>query len=247
MSGKSTANLLAVDAGNTRIKWGLRNGTNWFRLGAVETSIYTAQSLGEVVGEQTTIERIFISNVAGAAIAQALRTSLSPLATPIFIDSQPDQCGVKNGYKEPAKLGTDRWAALIAAHMKPATQLVVMAGTALTIDALTEEGCFLGGLIVPGPALMRTALAQGTAQLSSDKGVFQIFPTETRTAIESGAIRACVGAIQSMSTALHAHQGHIPRIIGSGGALQTLAPHLPFALEINDNLVLDGLLRIAAE
>lgn len=247
MSGKSTANLLAVDAGNTRIKWGLRNGKNWFRLGAVETSTSAAQSLGEVVGEQTTIERIFISNVAGPAIAHALRTSLLSWATPVFIDSQPDQCGVKNGYKAPAKLGTDRWAALIAAHTKPATQLVVMAGTALTIDALTEEGCFLGGLIVPGPALMRTALAQGTAQLGGDKGTFQIFPTETSHAIESGAIRACVGAIQGMSTALHEHQGRIPRIIGSGGALQTLAPHLPFALEINDNLVLDGLLRIAAE
>ncbi len=247
MNNEPVAQLLAIDAGNTRIKWGLHSGENWFRLGTIETSIEAARSLHKEIEEAGIIKRILISNVAGPAIAQALRTSLSPWATPVFIDSQPDQCGVKNGYKTPAKLGTDRWAALIAAHAKPATQLVVMAGTALTIDALTQEGCFLGGLIVPGPALMCTALVQGTAQLSGDKGVFQIFPTETSHAIESGAIRACVGAIQGMSTALHEHQRHIPRIIGSGGALQMLTPHLPFALEINDNLVLDGLLRIAAE
>lgn len=247
MSHRTPAKLLAIDAGNTRIKWGIHDGENWFQQGVIDTSSEAARSLCEEIPEKLEIERILVSNVAGPAIAEALRASLSILATPVFIDSRPYQCGVRNGYTEPAKLGTDRWAALIAAHAQPATQLVVMAGTALTIDALTEEGHFLGGLIVPGPQLMRAALAQGTAQLGGDRGAFQTFPTETRNAIESGAIRACVGAIHGMITALQENQQQVPRIVGSGGALQELAPHLPFPLEIKDNLVLDGLLRIAAE
>ena len=136
-------------------------------------------------------------------------------------------------------------AAHAALYATPGPQLVVMAGTALTVDAITAEGDFLGGVIVPGPALMRSALNRGTAQLPGEPGDYQTFPRNTLNAISSGAIEACSGAVQRMYTHLSAQTGDVPHCIASGGAIHLLAPHLPFPVTINDNLVLDGLVDIA--
>ena len=120
-----------------------------------------------------------------------------------------------------------------------------MSGTALTIDALNAEGVFLGGIIVPGLALMRGALNRGTAQLPLDAGAHQVFPCNTQDAISTGSIEACSGAVQRMHAQLWAQTAARPHCVASGGAIQAMAPHLPFPVTINDNLVLDGLREIA--
>jgi type III pantothenate kinase len=160
-------------------------------------------------------------------------------------------------YDAPDALGTDRWAALIGAfnanaaiavpRSVPQPLLVVMAGTALTVDALTADGVFLGGIIVPGHSLMRAALHHGTAQLPATLGEYQTFPRNTVNAIAAGAIDACAGAVQRMFTHLSAESGLMPHCIGSGGAIHTISAHLPFPVAINDNLVLDGLIHIARD
>ena len=66
----------------------------------------------------------------------------------------------------------------------------------MTIDALTADGEFLGGLILPGPELMAEALATGTAGLPRQPGQFEVFPTSTANAIFSGALQAVCGAIE---------------------------------------------------
>lgn len=237
--------LLAIDAGNTRIKWGLCDGGHWLSAGFVDTKdcARLSSKLDHVP------QHIIISNVAGGEVEAGLLEQLSGAGRRIHvIRSLSAQCGVKNSYRDPAQLGTDRWAALIGAHrLGSGAKLVVVAGTAMTIDALTAEGIFLGGVIVPGLMLMHGALHASTAQLGVPPGQIDVFPTETGDAIASGAIQASVGAVMRLREALRVHIKAEPECIVSGGAARLLAPHLPFPAAIQDNLVLDGLVVIAKE
>ena len=110
---------------------------------------------------------------------------------------------------------------------------------------LSADGRFLGGMIVPGPALMRRSLDRGTAGLRLTEGVFADFPASTPDAITTGAIQACAGAIERMRDAMAGAGCPPSQIVISGGAAPELAAHLPIAATIRENLVLDGLLLIA--
>ena len=237
--------IYLIDAGNTRIKWGLHDGRSYVATGAVDTA--KAARLADDMPTSPRRAHALASNVAGAAVREALERACSARGIALaFIASRGEQLGVKSGYRDPGQLGPDRWAALIAAHHAgPGHKLVVNAGTALTIDALTADGRFLGGMIVPGPALMRRSLDRGTAGLRLTEGSFADFPTSTPDAITTGAIQACAGAIERMRDAM-AGAGTAPsQIVLSGGAAPELAGHLPIAATIRENLVLDGLLLIA--
>jgi type III pantothenate kinase len=237
--------IFLIDAGNTRIKWGLHDGRGYVATGAVATA--EAATLRRQWAAAPRAARGLASNVAGAVVAEALQKASEAGGTRLeFISSRPDQLGVTNGYRDAAQLGTDRWAALIAAHrVGPGHKLVVNAGTALTIDALTADGRFLGGMIIPGPALMRRSLDRGTAGLRLTEGAFAEFPASTPDAITTGAIQACAGTVERMRDAM-AGAGCAPsQVVLSGGAAPELYSHLPIAATIRENLVLDGLLLIA--
>lgn len=237
--------VLLVDAGNTRIKWGLHDGRALVRTGAVDTA--KARALSEAWGASGGARRAIASNVAGEAVEAHLEGACDALGIALrIVRSEPERLGVVNGYRDPSQLGSDRWAALIAAHHGgPGHKLVVNAGTALTIDALAEGGRFLGGLIVPGPALMRRSLDRGTAGLRLTEGAFHDLPESTPDAITTGAIQACAGAIARMRDAMEKH-GMAPRkLVLSGGAHAELVEHLPIAPTIRENLVLEGLALIA--
>jgi type III pantothenate kinase len=124
---------------------------------------------------------------------------------------------------------------------------VVNAGTAVTVDALAADGVFLGGMILAGKDLMRRALARGTARLRPRSGRFAYFPANTEDAIESGAANAIAGAVERMLRFMDQAGLDRPLTIVSGGAAQLLAPLLSATVEVVDNLVLEGLVRIALE
>ena len=160
-----------------------------------------------------------------------------------FVLAQSEQCGVKNSYETPSRLGSDRWAALIAAwHRLGHACLVINCGTATTVDALSDAGEFMGGLIIPGITLMQQSLKLNTAQLQEEEGRLQSFPRNTADAIYSGVIQATLGAIE--------HQGVLLKNFGtnkmvscilSGGAADKIVAHLGMRAERVDNLVLEGL------
>jgi type III pantothenate kinase len=239
--------ILAIDAGNTRIKWGVHDGRRWVATGATPTA--QSEGLAQAWRQATPPQRAIASNVAGDQVLEHLQNACARTGIALdVIRSEASRSGVVNGYAEPGQLGTDRWAALIAAHRGgKGHKLVVNAGTALTVDALAADGRFLGGLIVPGPALMRHSLDRGTAGLRLTEGAFQEFPRRTPDAITSGAIAASVGAIERLRKAM-ARQGLAPAtIVLSGGAAGEIAPHLPIPFAIQENLVLDGLILMARE
>jgi type III pantothenate kinase len=237
--------VLAIDAGNTRIKWGVHDAHAWSASGAIATG--ESARFYAALRPQLPVDAAIASNVAGPAVLADLEAACDQADIALaVIRSERQQLGVVNGYRDAQQLGSDRWAALIAAHYaEPGHKLVVNAGTALTVDALAADGRFLGGLIVPGPALMRRALDRGTAGLRLTEGKLRDFPESTPDAITSGAIQACAGAIARLADAMAARGCPPHRIILSGGAAAEIAPSLPLASTLHENLVLDGLLIIA--
>ena len=236
--------VLAVDAGNSRIKWGLHDGGRWCARGWVATS--RAGELKSKFARIPAPRSIVISNVAGAALREKLQRVLPATPAPHWIKSTRKQCGVSSSYAAPVQLGCDRWAALIGAYrMFGTVAVVVNAGTALTVDALTGDGVFAGGIIVPGAELMRKALAGNTAALKLRPGNFAFFPDTTGDAIMSGVINASCGAIERMARFLEEAGQAAPLCVLSGGGAGLLAPYVNLEVKLVDNLVLEGLLTIA--
>ncbi len=239
-------NVLTIDAGNTRIKWGVHDGAGWLAQGSVENSC--AAELATEFARMPPLAAVLGSNVAGATL-QAELAALLPAAPVIrWIVSEPARCGVRNSYADPPQLGNDRWAALIGAwRMHGGPAVVVDAGTALTVDALSADGVFAGGIIVPGAELMRRALAANTAALHLQAGKFSFFPDSTGDAIASGAINALAGAVERMARFLEEAEQTSPWCVMSGGAAALIVPHLNLEVRVVDNLVLEGLLAIARD
>lgn len=240
-------NLLVVDSGNTRIKWGLHDRHGWSKQGVVAQSECTLlerewQDLPEPA-------RIMVSNVAGVEIETELLELFSHWETePQWVVANAYQCGVRNYYADPAQLGSDRWAALVAAwKLQRQGCLVVSAGTAMTVDALSDTGEFLGGIIVPGLELMRNALATNIASLRLGEGEFCDYPDSTADAIYSGAVQAMSGAVERMSMLLSVTLGHVPDCIVSGGMASLLLARLNIPAKAIHNLVLEGLVVMAEE
>ena len=236
--------LLAIDSGNTRIKWAVSADGAWSDPGSIATA--DSERIGEAWASLA-FDRAIACNVAGPEVARRLQAACAARGAPLALAlARAAGDGIVNGYRDPAQLGADRWAALVAAHvLGPGAKLVVNVGTALTIDALAADGRFEGGLIVPGPALMRASLASGTARLPHAQGSFREFPDTTDDAIASGALQACVGAVVRMRHAM-TERGMVPEhVVLSGGAAREIAPLLPMPFAFHENLVLDGLERIA--
>ena len=231
---------LLIDAGNSNIKLAVVDGQAWQPLIAFPTH----QAIDLTKADGFKVQQVWVSNVAGPAVAQRiLDACASRHWRPHFISSQAEQCGVKNGYETPAQLGSDRWAMLLAAwHHAGGACLVVCSGTATTIDALSACGEFIGGLILPGVAIMQSSLRGGTAGLQAANGHYSAFPRNTSDAISSGAIQASCGAIERQYQRLAMSDAPV---LLSGGAATLLQPHLCLPVQLIDNLVLQGLWLMA--
>ncbi len=245
-------NILAIDIGNTRIKWGCSQDGSWLRQGWIMTKQAGTTEAGELkpaFAALPAMDRIVISNVAGAAAEAAVTAALGgSRIAPQWVVSTAQQCGVRSSYADPAALGSDRWASLIGArHLTGAACVVVGVGTTMTVDALDGEGVFLGGCIVPGAALMRDALARDTANLAVREGAFSFFPDNTGDAIASGAVNALAGAVERMMRYLEESAGVAPVVVLSGGGAALIEKQLNVRVTVVDNLVLEGLLQIALQ
>jgi type III pantothenate kinase len=232
--------VLLLDVGNSRCKWALVSGSTWIRQGVESNNEWTG--LLHALASLPHPSRILVSNVAGETVAQRLSTLGVGWGCQLeFITARPEQCGVRNTYQHPERLGSDRWVALIAAWKRvQGACLVVNCGTATTVDALSAQGEFLGGLILPGVSLMQRSLTMNTAQLKEEPGTLQDFPRNTADAIFSGMLRATLGSISHQFGLLQAGYGPAQCLLG-GGAAQVVQPYLEIPAERVENLVLEGL------
>jgi len=232
--------ILCLDSGNSRLKWGIHDGQTWLADGALGHAELAA--LGDIV--RSWLPRfVLLANVAGAAVATTIRQALDPLPVQ-EVRSEAACCGVVSGYENPLVLGVDRWHALIGARgFTTQACVVVMAGTATTIDTLQADGHFPGGLILPGLDLMRRALARDTAALPLACGQYTPYPRGTDDAIVSGCLEAQAGAIERAYARIADAPGALCLL--SGGAAPVLAPLLAIPYRQVSNLVLEGLARRA--
>lgn len=240
--------ILCLDAGNTRLKWGLFDGSAWRAQGALAHA--DCARLATLLPARP--RKILACNVAGSEVAARIAALAEALPAPLeWFASSAACCGVTNAYDDPARLGADRWAALIGAyHLHRGPALVVMAGTATTIDVLDATSRHRGGVILPGLEMMRRALARNTAGLPEARGSYRELPTNTLDAIESGCLNATLGAIERLYRCAcrlaSAEFGQDFICLLSGGAADSLAPHLALPTRRIDNLVLEGLACVAA-
>jgi type III pantothenate kinase len=246
--------FLALDIGNTRLKWAQyaepAPGARLLAHGAVflEAMDELAESDWRTLDAP---ESMLGCIVAGEAIRRRAEQQLELWdVSPRWVVPGAQACGVHNGYEHPTRLGADRWVALIGAwhHVLaqggPRPVLVVMVGTAVTVDALDETGRFLGGDILPGFGLMLRALEMGTAGLKAPTGEVVDFPTNTSDALMSGGADAIAGAVERMHRKLLRRSTRAPKLIMSGGAAVKLAPITDLDVEMVDTLIFEGLLQL---
>ncbi|MES3012976.1 MAG: type III pantothenate kinase [Pseudomonadota bacterium] len=249
--------LLAIDIGNTRLKWAqyatLVPGSEPLVQGAV--FLETIDRLDEGDWARLAPPTAMLGCcVAGDSVRHRVEEQIELWdVAPRWVVSSAAEGGVTNGYDHPMRLGSDRWVALVGARARllaagrRAPALVVMVGTAVTVDALDADGRFLGGLILPGHGIMLKALEAGTAGLRVPTGEVRDFPTNTSDALTSGGTYAITGAIERMHRQLQRRCGDVPACILTGGAGWKVAPALGIDYELIDTLLFDGLLAIAAE
>jgi type III pantothenate kinase len=246
--------FLALDVGNTRLKWALYGaaapGAAIVAQGAV--FLEAIDDLGEGAWQHLPAPSSMLGSVvAGEGIRRRVEAQLEIWdVEPRWVVSSAAACGVVNGYEHPNRLGVDRWVALIGARHRILARgaarpiLVVMVGTAVTVDALDASGRFLGGLILPGFGLMLRALEMGTAGLKAPTGEAVDFPTNTSDALMSGGADAIAGAVERMHRKLLARCGEEPALVMSGGAAVKLASISDLRFETVETLIFEGLLQL---
>jgi type III pantothenate kinase len=235
--------ILCIDSGNSRIKWGVHDDGRWLEAGVIAHA--DSDQLALLAHRLPPATRIMLANVAGDAALASIRKALVEWRSAVHeVKSALEAGSIVNLYEGPGRLGVDRWCALLGARsLTSAPCVVVMAGTATTIDSLDGGGRFLGGFILPGFDLMRRSLARDTAALPLAEGKYCAWPRCTDDAITSGCVEAQVGAIERAVARL----GNGAMCLLSGGAAVVIGEHLGIPHRRVDNLVLEGLRRLAGD
>jgi type III pantothenate kinase len=249
--------FLAIDIGNTRLKWALYEsptpGARALAQGA--EFLEHIDRLAETAWANLPAPTAMLGSVvAGDAIKHRVEAQMELWdIAPQWVIASNQEAGLTNGYDHPARLGADRWVAMIGAwhRMKavssaPRPIVLSMVGTAVTVEAIDATGKFLGGYILPGHGIMLKALESGTAGLHVPTGEVRPFPTNTSDALTSGGTYAIAGAMERMVQHVREHCGADPWCVMTGGAGWKMAPSLAHRFELVDALIFEGLLQIAA-
>ncbi len=243
--------MLLLDAGNSRYKIAELQETGVANMQSFAYGTATPANAVIKFLERSTVlpERIMIASVLGKDFRQTLTawTEAHYVSTQ-FVMTTDDRYGVQVAYDEPRRLGVDRYLAMIGAHHEHAgASIIIDCGTAITIDALTAEGKHLGGLIIPGLRLMRSALLDAThgidVKYEAQPG---LFGRDTETAVHGGSVHAVVTAIDHIPQAMAAQmQGPVRNILTGGDAGQVAPLLMHSDYELAPTLVLQGLAIMA--
>lgn len=241
---------LLVDLGNTRLKWASSDSGHWRTGAALHRGAVLDELLDELWSDLPSPQKVVLVSVAEGDLAAGLERWVRARwrAEVHRVRAQPEQLGVVNRYREPAALGADRWVALIGARTEfPGEALcVVGCGTALTIDALTREGEFAGGVILPGLTMMREALTNGTAGVRAAEGnETSCLARSTADAVAAGALYGLAGAIERVAHEFEQALGEPMKLVVTGGDADRVAAHLRGSVRRIPDLLLKGLDHIA--
>ena len=249
--------ILLMDIGNTRIKWGVLEKRALSEIGSLSTPHSRDFDLTPLfMSLPSDVKSIVASCVLSKETQIKLTESFSDhfkLAIQ-FIKPKNRFSGLTNGYTNPSKLGTDRWAAMIGAHNEfGGNILVVDMGTAITIDYINAEGVHKGGQILPGLKSFFNILDQSTGSINTKINIndtaaqdIKKWGKNTDDAVISGAMSAISGAINAAVFSFKI-ENSMPSVILTGGDAIYFKDVFDYSLSYRPNLVLEGLARILDE
>lgn len=246
---------LLVDIGNTRIKWARFERSSLQLQSAAPHADWTVTTfVDRILKSGDPCDRVLVSNVSGQRMADVVRNAVLHTwhLEVQFVTSTAAAGGVRNAYPQPAKLGVDRWLAIIGAHaLERDAVCVVSVGTALTIDGIDAHGRHLGGVIVPGPDLMVSSLLKNTSEIASraqqGSATEGLFADNTLGAIWQGAEHALAALIERAVGVMRRTLNETPKLLLTGGASARLEKSLELPYRTVPDLVLRGLAVIAME
>jgi type III pantothenate kinase len=240
--------VLLVDIGNTRIKWSVLRGEKLGRQKALEHAGLTARDLERQLFATRGITRVVAASVASGRLNRLLAATCRRKTglTCEFVASARNAAGLTTRYKEPWRLGVDRFMAVIAAYhiARARGACVVDLGTAMTIDLVDPLGVHQGGAIVPGPELMVGSVLKNTVGIArrasgaaQAKGMFAL---DTRAAIAQGARYAAAAVIDRAVSEAQRVLQRTPLVLLTGGAAVQIEPLLHCSYVSVPDLVLRG-------
>lgn len=247
---------LLVDMGNSRLKSAIceSGGLHAFHSEAYEGR-RAIECLEAYLLTHEVVTDLALVSVRGKAFEADVRALCEQRGITLYwAGSTAKAYGVRNQYREPETLGSDRFVAMVGARALFSDKhcIVVDCGTAVTIDGLTADGEFCGGVIIPGLRLWGDSLIQRADQLNEHRLQHpEVFARDTAQAIGSGSLYGLVGAIegicQRMQSQLETRFGpdiKVTRIV-CGGDAELITEHATSGFELHPHLVLQGLARFA--
>lgn len=245
--------LLAIDIGNSSIKFGVFDGENLVsRFTVLNTPFPTAAEIFSQISN-----RIFVSDISAIVVSSVVPKISESVrefsekffdCTPFFVDYTLD-FGLKIKYEQPKKLGIDRLVAAFAGTEKYSKPCIVCDfGTATTIDAVNSASEYLGGVITPGIDALGEALFLKTAKLPRVKLIKppRVIGNSTVSAIQSGIFFGYIGLTEGILRRMIGELDEKPRVIATGGFSRLIAENCDLIDLVDENLMLEGLRLIYA-
>jgi type III pantothenate kinase len=244
---------LLLDVGNTRLKWGVLENGEIHKTGSITQEKIRDKGLSSLTTRLPRgMDAAIASNVAGPSFSSRLAGLVGAHCgcDLHFAKTEKSAFGVSNSYKQFRRMGVDRWVAMIGAWSEIRSAcLVVDAGTAVTIDAIDDDGCHLGGLILPGIALMADSLATQTSDIPTTRSTadayanMDMFARSTAAAVGSGSLAAVSGAVERAIRTLRSN-AYDATVVLTGGDASRILPTLDESPLHRPNLVLQGLMQM---
>ena len=240
--------LLAIDAGNTNLKFGVYEGQQLLKSWRLSRDeIQTPFDLPGLNAKD--VDAIIISSV-----VPNLNNTLQSVAenhfgvAPIFVD-HTTAMGLTILYDQPSELGTDRIVSAVAAVEKyGAPCIVVDFGTATTFNAINSKREYLGGIIAPGLMTAADALFSRAAKLPrvEIKRPKNVIGKSTVEAMQSGIFYGYANLVDGLLEQMLHEMQETPKVIATGGLARLMEHASQYIRQIDENLTLDGL-RIVYE
>jgi type III pantothenate kinase len=250
--------LLAIDAGNTETVIGLFERTeladHWRIMTVAErTSDELALMIQQFLGFHGFALDAQVTGVAIASGVPRVTAALREMATKYFgYEPVVIEPGVRTGmpilYDNPKEVAADRIANAVGAYDQyGGPSIVVDFGTAITIEAVSERGEYLGGAIVPGIEISLDALFGRAAGLRRVELVApkNVIGKSTVESIQSGAVYGYAGQVDALVDRFEGELGECA-VVATGVQAEHVMPYSRTIEHYEPWLTLQGL-RIVYE
>lgn len=245
---------LAVDIGNSRLKWGLIRGPGKVvRVRSLPLRRSSWERAWAAFGFDADPPEVWLSSVNPPRAREFLRMAECNEAKVGGKFERGSDVPLRHAIRSAETAGADRALAVVAAlgrKRPPGPGLVVLCGTAITVERIAADGTWEGGAIAPGLILAARSLRRGTAQLPL-VGAEEVAPSwgdSTLPALQAGVFWGTVGGVRELVGRVSRDWDNGPSwILWSGGDARRLAAEVVGpSTRVVPNLVLRGLARLAS-